>query len=130
MSMQDKNQITLKTDEPHEVIIDVGVEGGSLTIFGKRNAIGDWSFFSEKNEIALADLLTEEDRGGSTAFECSDDVNSFDEALKLLESYSLFHFNPRKVHPDFLDRVLLEVKKRGGESEFKRWSWSLSLFRS
>ncbi len=130
MSMQDKNQITLKTDEPHEVIIDVGVEGGSLTIFGKRNAIGDWSFFSEKNEIALADLLTEEDRGGSTAFERSDDVNSFDEALKLLESYSLFHFNPRKVHPDFLDRVLLEVKKRGGESEFKRWSWSLSLFRS
>ncbi len=130
MSMQDKNQITLKTDEPHEVIIDVGVEGGSLTIFGKRNAIGDWSFFSEKNEIALADLLTEEDRGGSTAFERSDDVNSFDEALKLLESYSLFHFNPRKVHPDFLDRVLLEVKKRGGESEFKRWSWRLSLFRS
>ncbi len=130
MSMQDKNQITLKTDEPHEVIIEVGAEGGSLTIFGKRNAIGDWSFFSEKNEIALADLLTEEDRGGSTAFERSDDVNSFDEALKLLESYSLFHFNPRKVHPDFLDRVLLEVKKRGGESEFKRWSWSLSLFRS
>lgn len=130
MSMQDKNQITLKTDEPHEVIIEVGAEGGSLTIFGKRNAIGDWSFFSEKNEIALADLLTEEDRGGSTAFERSDDVNSFDEALKLLEPYSWFHFNPRKIHPDFLDRVLLEVKKRGGESEFKRWSWSLSLFRS
>ncbi len=130
MPMQDKNQMTLKTDEPHEVILKVGAEGGSLTIFGKRNAIGDWSFFSEKNEVALADLLAEEDRDESPALEYSDDVSSFDEALKLLERYPWFRFNPRKVHPDFLDRVLLEVKKRGGESEFERWSWHLSLFRS
>lgn len=120
-----------KTKEQGEVILQVGCEGASLTIIRERNITGDWQFLSERNEVAIYDLLSEEDRSGFIACERSGYVSSFDEALRLLDHYRWFRLYPLEVHPDFLDHVLLEVTKRGGESQCTHWreqlEWRASL---
>jgi hypothetical protein len=114
-------ELPIITKEQSEVILEVGAEGGTLTIFGKRNLKGDWQFVINRDETALYEMLSEEDQDDIIACERSNYVSSFDEALKLFDSYPWYSFYPLKVHPDFLDRVLLEVTKRGGESESTRW---------
>ena len=109
------------TMEQSEVILEVGAEGGSIAILRERNSRGDWQFLNERDESTLYDMLSEEDQNGIIACERSGYVSSFDEALKLFDCYPWFSLYPVKVHPDFLDRVLLEVLKRGGESESTRW---------
>ena len=73
------------------------------------------------DETALYEMLSEEDQNDITTCGRSNCVSSFDEALKLFDSYPWYSLYPLKVHPDFLDRVLFEVTKRGGESESTRW---------
>ena len=55
------------------------------------------------------------------AYERSDYLSSLEKALKRLDRYPWFRLHPVEVHPDFLDQVLLEVKKRGGESQVEKW---------
>src|SRR5208282_2757906 len=93
-----------------EVVLEVGAEGGSLTLRRERDADGDWQFWVERNETALYDLLSEEDRseiGGY--FAQTGYVYSFHEALDLLDKYPWFRLYPVQVHPEFLDAVLLDV---------------------
>lgn len=110
----------------NEVILEVGCEGGSLTLFGERNSTGDWRFLSEKDEATVCQMLLDEDREGLIDHENSGYFNSFEEALKLFNRYPWVELYPLKVHPDFLDQVLLEVEKCGGKSESLRWQKELN----
>ena len=47
-----------------EVVLEVGSEGGSLTILREQITGKDWQFRVLRNEAALYDLLSEEDRKG------------------------------------------------------------------
>jgi hypothetical protein len=109
-----------------ETVLEVGAEGGSITLIRERKADEDWQFQMTTNETALYDQLSEEDRNEiGEHFAQTGYVRSFHEALTLLDRYPWFGLYPLKVHPEFLDRVLLEVRKRGGPPEETRWRATL-----
>jgi hypothetical protein len=88
----------------------------------ERKAGEDWRFQMKTDETALEDFLSEEDQGMNLV-EQSGYVHSFHEALGLLNDRypGWFGLYLLKVHPEFLDTVLLEVRKRGGPTEVTRW---------
>ena len=105
-----------------EVVLQVGAEGGSLTLVRERTGEEDWRFQMQRNEAALYDLDSEEDRGDKGDYSSQTDyVDSFHEGLHLLDEYEWFRLYPIEVHPEFLDAILLEVKKRGDPSDETRW---------
>jgi hypothetical protein len=112
--------------EAVEVILDIGAEGGALTIEGSRTANG-WRFRAIRNEYALFDLLNEEDREGLEFWHQSDWVQSFEAALALLDQYPWHKLDPRQVHPDFKARIWAAVQERyrtdgrSGPDRLDRW---------
>jgi hypothetical protein len=101
-----------------EVVLEVGAEGGSLTLV--RETV--WRFRMERNEAAIYDLLSESDRTEVENYSGqSESVSSFHDALDLIDKYPWCRLHPVHVHPEFLDEVLSEVRKRGGEQEETRW---------
>jgi hypothetical protein len=105
-----------------EIVLKIGSEGGSLTILRERNADEGWHFRIERNETALCDLLSEEDRReGGEYFAQTGYLHSFNGALAILDRYPWFNLYPVEVHPEFLEAVLLEVRKRGGGTAETRW---------
>jgi hypothetical protein len=109
---------------PSEIILDVGAEGGSLTVFGDKSEDGKWKFHLNRNELMLYD--SDEDPGGRDAYyENSAYLPSLQEALKLLDKYPWFSLYPVEVHPEFFDTILSEVRQRGGEKEEFRWRETL-----
>jgi hypothetical protein len=104
-----------------EIILKVGAAGGSLTLFGIKSPDGQWKFFQERNETAAYDLLSEEDREGLTPVSRTPYMHSIENALLSLEQYPWFKLFPMKVHPEFLDEILEEVKRLGVKSEIQRW---------
>jgi hypothetical protein len=104
-----------------ETVLEVGAEGGSITLLRERKAGEDWQFQVKTDETTLDDLLSEVDRNGIDFVAQTGYLHSFNEALPLLDRYPWFSLCPLKVHPEFLDAVLLEVRKRGGPTEETRW---------
>jgi hypothetical protein len=113
-----------KTDTPREeVILEVGADGGSFTLFRVVDTAGVRRFRFGRDEMATYDMLSEEDRAsiGKEQFVESNYCDSLEDALKLLDRYRWFGLYPIEVHPEFRDAILLEVKARGGADEEKRW---------
>lgn len=110
-----------------EIVLEVGAEGGSLRILRERKEDNEaWRFCVERNETALYDLLSEEDRGELEKYGSRSVYRySFGEALTLLDRYSWFDLYPVKVHPEFVDSVIAEVGKRGGAAAVTRWQQEL-----
>jgi hypothetical protein len=109
-----------------EVVVEVGAEGGSIALLREIKAGEDWLFRIKTNEAALYELLSEED--GIEVGERlpqTGHVRSFHEALGLLDAYPWSSLHPLKVHPEFLDAVLREVRKRGSQTEETRWRQEL-----
>jgi hypothetical protein len=105
-----------------ETILNVGGEGGSLTLRRERMADESWRFSAALNEMAIYESLPEEDRGTPGDYlQQSGYVESLEEALKILDKYPWFRLYPRNVHPEFFDTIMSEVRKRGGELEETRW---------
>ena len=61
-----------------ETILEIGAEGGSLTVFRQRTTKGDWSFTVVRNEETLRGMLSEEDAKGLN-FSDSETAHSFEE---------------------------------------------------
>lgn len=109
-----------------EVVLEVGGEGGSLTLVRQRTADEDWQFRIEQNEAALYDMLSDEDRNGIEFSSQTGYVRSFEQALELLDRYPWFNLYPIEVHPAFVEAILLEVRKRGGGAVELRWREELN----
>ena len=110
-----------------QAILEIDAEGGSITILGSKSNGGIGRFCLEKNEAAIADLLSEEDLAGLGPEDfCnrSGFVDAFEEALKLIDQYPWHKMWPGTVHPEFCDIVLAAVEKRGGDAE--HWKTILS----
>lgn len=110
-----------KVSTSRDIVLQVGSEGGSLTLVRQKDASGGWEFRAERNEAALYDLLSEEDRNGIEFSSQSGYVRSLEEGLSLLDKYPWFRLHPTLVNPEFLDAILVQVQKRGGETEKARW---------
>ncbi len=112
-----------------ETVLEVGADGGSITLLRERKAGEGWKFRMRTNESASYDMLSEEDANSigehlvQTGY-----VDSFEEALGLLDDgYRWFGLYPIEVHPEYLDAVLLAVRERGGTTEETRWRQQLKL---
>jgi hypothetical protein len=111
----------------HEIVLEVGAEGGSLTLLRAKAKSGEWQFWIERNETAVYDLLSEEDRGEiGKYFAQTGYVHSFQEALQLLDKYPWFRLYPVEVHREYRSFILAEVRKRGGASAESIWQKGLS----
>lgn len=98
-------------DGKHEIILEVGAEGGTISLLGIQNSNGTWWFTRDRNESFHADMLSENDQGG-LGFQSRDGVvGTFPEALNLLKEYPWHQLHPLTVHPDFRQSVFDTVSK-------------------
>lgn len=103
-----------------ETILEMGGEGGSITLYGIRTDAG-WLFSREV--IDQTPELIDED-----AIEHrSEVVNSWPAALNLMSSYPWRRLFPVKLHPEFKELIFAAVNSpsKGEEAvseyEFERW---------
>ncbi len=93
---------------PSEVILRVGAEGGSLTLYGARTP-GGWRFSRRVIDQTMA-LLDLDD--GEVIDEESAVVGSWAAALALMDRYQWHRLYPLEVHPAFRARVMQAVVAR------------------
>jgi hypothetical protein len=82
-----------------ETVLEVGAEGGSLSILRRRLPDGSWTYQAHKNEAALVDLLGDDAEGFAAEADIGATATSFESALRALERYpwpklTLFTFIP------------------------------------
>jgi hypothetical protein len=110
-----------------EIIVKVGAEGGNLTLYGVRTGKG-WIFSRNVIDQSLL-LLTE----GPEIRHTSETVDSWPEALKLLDEYPWHRLSPREVHQEFKQAVFVGVVERfqrEGEqspSRLDRWKYRCDI---
>jgi hypothetical protein len=125
--------------EHWEVILKAGVEGGSITLYG-RYAGKSWIF--QRDVLDQTPALIDE----PTIQYKSNSVYSWEEALRLLDNHSWHLFYPLEVHPLFRGAVLTAVIRRSkpemmnDDYGFRNWlqicgelphvEWRLTLGRS
>lgn len=114
--------VSASVAEDKQVIVEVGAEGGSLTLYGLQSPDG-WQFRVETSEAALVDddddMLDLPKRPWVTAWRS---------ALKQLDSYPWTRLYPLKVHPDFRDRVFKALQTRHKKEPFSDWDrWNRVL---
>jgi len=90
----------------NEVIVEIGAEGGSITLFGVRSPRG-WLYSRSVGE------LIDEERSQHD----SNVVGSWKAALGLLDQYPWHLLYPLHVHLEFRRRVLAAVRKRFESSD-------------
>ena len=93
-----------------KVIVEIGADGGSITLFGVNSprgwlysrSVGDWT----------PELIDEE-----RIQHDSNVVDSWEAALGLLDQYPWHRLSPQRVHPEFRRQVLAAVQKRFESSD-------------
>lgn len=91
-----------------ETILEVGGEGGSITLYGLRTETG-WLFSREV--IDQSPLLIDE----AAIHHESEAVDSWAAALKLMSRYPWMHLHPLNVHPEFREVVFIAATSPSGE---------------
>lgn len=100
-----------------QVIVEVGSEGGSLTLYGIQSPEG-WRFKVETSEAALVDDEDEPDMLERPW------VATWRSALKQLGGYPWTQLYPLAVHPDFREKVFKALqtrKKKGLVIDWDQW---------
>ena len=94
------------------VVLEVGAEGGSLTLFG-RSAAGAW-YFARVIDDQTEALFGESGDGvvEAPSLENLEWVASWEEGLRLMDRYRWARLHPLTVHPAFVDRVRVAVEER------------------
>ncbi len=121
--MRDRQEIRIV----RETVVEVGCEGGSITLFREKQAGATWKFRMGVNESAMYDMLPEDDLVGLGAADRETTyVHTLDEGLRLLDKSPWFSFVPMEVHPEYVDAVVRAVGERGGPLEAARWVLKLA----
>ncbi len=106
-----------------QVIVEVGSEGGSLTLYGIQSPEG-WRFKVETSEAALVDDEDEPDMLERPW------VATWRSALKQLDGYSWTQLYPLAVHSDFREKVFKALqtrKKKGLVIDWDQWGNVLNI---
>lgn len=104
-----------------QVILEVGAEGGSITLWGREASTGRWLFAVGTNESAAMELLDDED---AVTFETPDLrwTDNWQEAVKCLDAYPWQRLCPLVVHPEFRDRIRNVLQGKHLEGPYaERW---------
>lgn len=86
-----------------EIILEVGSEGGSITLFGTRGADG-WTY--------LVSTFDGSDPDEEPARTRTKPLSSWAEALTGLDRYPWVHLYPLQIHPEFHELVMKAVQQR------------------
>ena len=95
-----------------QVIVEVGSDGGSLTLYGIQAPEG-WTYRAAVNEKALGGAP---DTPGRRPW-----VATWEDGLAQLDSYPWPSLYPVKVHPDFIEQVTSALQER--EKNGRRINW-------
>jgi hypothetical protein len=90
----------------NDVILKAGGEGGSIVLYGLRVGSG-WSF--------SLDFIVPEPT--SPTFPNQDVVDTWEDAIALLDRYDWYRLRPVRLHPDFRERILDAVAARIGAGQ-------------
>jgi hypothetical protein len=94
-----------------EVIARISAGGGDLTLIGQKSE-AVWRFRLEAKDCS-AGFLDEDDAAGlPTGATASPWVDTWADAVALLDRYPWAELYPRAVHPEFREQVWKEVKCR------------------
>jgi hypothetical protein len=111
-----------------EVIVSIVAEGGSIALIGNKGPNLDWQFARGVQDQTLS-FPSKVDGGAAAIRHTSDWVNTWPEAMALLDRYPWAMLNGRQVHPEFRARVWTEVKRRldrespdYADSRRRRWA--------
>jgi len=114
------------------VVVEVGAEGGSLTLIGREGEGGAWRFARVTDDQSEA--LFGEGDVPVTAPDLTTLVwvDGWEAGLALLDRYPWVRLSPQYVHPAFVERVRAAVEARlanvdpdGAERVRGRWEWVL-----
>ena len=92
----------------NEMVLQVGAEGGDVTLVGRRVPDGAWQFarVTEDQTEALFGA------GGEAILAESAWVDGWEAGLELMDRYPWAMLYPLTVHPGFVDRVRVAVEER------------------
>jgi len=120
------NRTTSTESLGRETILEVGAEGGSLSVVRARAHDGAWRFTVLRDETSLADLLDSNDHHGLSFSDESGSVDTLAAALQLMDRYPWHRLLPLTLHEEYAAAVMAEVLRRGGTREVARWKSELS----
>lgn len=108
-----------------EIIIECGVDGGEWTLVGTKDAEG-WRFRATRNETAIYDLMSDEDRLDFEPYAETGWVDSWEAALAIFEEHPWHRFCPVRVHPNFAGEIWLALQDRfDADARHKDAEWPL-----
>lgn len=109
-----------------EIILKIGAEGGSITLYGFRSDHG-FQLFSIDTYDCSDDEAEHEASSDINQISDQNSASSWPDALNLIRRYpSWYRLHPMVLHPDFESRILDEVRNCGGDAALKRWQEALS----
>jgi hypothetical protein len=104
----------------NEIIISCGGDGGDWTLVGQQGPNG-WQFRAVRNEAAIYDLMSDEDRVGFESYEKSAWIEGWEAALALYDKYPwATFFYPVTVHPEFAVQIWTAVQDRFARDERRK----------
>jgi hypothetical protein len=108
--------------EHAEVVVRVGAEGGSLTLFRVRTPGGEHRFCVELNVVALHELMEALDGEppGGEAVTRTRLVSTLEEGLQLLDDEPWVELYPIEIHRDHAAQVWAVVEPRLKQLEVDR----------
>jgi hypothetical protein len=102
-----------------EIVLQVGAEGGSLTIVRYHVSGEKWQFAIIRDESILVDFLGKEDN--EDLFEALDSIATFEDAIALMNKYPWPNLYPLVVHPEYANRVMEIIERSGNPRAKDRW---------
>ena len=102
-----------------EIVLQVGAEGGTLTIVRYHVSGEKWQFAFIRDESTLADFLGEEDQ--EDLLEALDSIATFEGAIALMNKYPWLDLYPLMVHPEYSNEVMEIIERSGNPRAKDRW---------
>ena len=119
------------------VVLEVGAEGGSLTLIGREGEDGAWRFARITDDQTWA-LFGETDVPVTAPdFSTIAWVDGWEAGLSLMDRYPWVRLSPQYVHPEFVERVRAAVEERlrdvdphGAQRARGNWEWRFEQVRA
>jgi hypothetical protein len=107
-----------------QVVVQVGTDGGNITLYGAKNGNG-WNFSMDIYDCSALALDDEEAMEPTRHIRL---VNTWTDAVALLDHYRWATLYPLAVHPEFRGQIWNEVQRRclsdgdrDGRYDLQRW---------